>query len=190
MQSLETEIKFRVHDRAALEKQLTAIGFRLVTPSTFECNTLYDTADRALRAQHQILRIRQYGDKWVVTHKRLPAPDTEQVLHKHRIETESAVEDGEALASIFIFLGLKPVFSYEKWRTEYADPEGHCVIDQTPIGLFAELEGPTQWIDSTATTLGIAENAIMTLSYGRLFEQWKAETGSTAQNLTFADITT
>jgi hypothetical protein len=28
----------------------------------------------------------------------------------------------------------------------------------------------------------------MTLSYGRLFEQWKQDTGSTVENLTFADI--
>ena len=29
---------------------------------------------------------------------------------------------------------------------------------------------------------------IMTLSYGRLFENWKKETGSAALNLTFAEV--
>ena len=143
MQSLETEVKFCVRDRSVLEQQLQASDFQLVTPSTFERNTLYDTADRSLRARHQILRVRHYGDKWIVTHKRAPDNSTEQELHKHRLETETEVEDGEAIASIFTMLGYQPVFIYEKWRTEYAEGQGHCVIDETPIGLFAELEGPT-----------------------------------------------
>jgi len=188
MQSLETEVKFRVHDREALEAQLAAAGFRLVTPSTFERNTLYDTAERGLRAQHQILRIRQYGQKWVVTHKRMPDETTEQALHKHRIETESEVEDGAALATIFTTLGFKAAFVYEKWRTEYADATGHCVIDETPIGLFAELEGPVAWIDAMVPRLGVAEEDVMTLSYGRLFEKWKSATGSAAEHFTFSAV--
>jgi adenylate cyclase class 2 len=97
MQALETEVKFRVHDRAILEQQLQINGFHCVTPSTFERNTLYDTADRRLRAQRQILRIRQYGEKWVVTHKRTPDGDSPEAPHKQRIETESEVEDGVRL---------------------------------------------------------------------------------------------
>ncbi len=188
MQSLETEVKFCVRDRAVLEKHLQASDFQLVTPSTFERNTLYDTADRSLRAQHQILRVRQYGDKWVVTHKRTPDDSNDQELHKHRLETETEVEDGEAIASIFTMLGFGPVFTYEKWRTEFADGRGHCVIDETPIGLFAELEGPDDWIDTIVPRLNIAAADVMTLSYGRLFEQWKKDTGSTAEHFTFEDV--
>lgn len=188
MQSVETEVKFCVRDRALLEQRLQASGFRLVTPSTFERNTLYDTADRTLRARHQILRVRQYGEKWIVTHKRMPDQATKQGLHKHRLETESEVEDGAAIASIFTMLGYKPAFIYEKWRTEFADSIGHCVIDETPIGSFAELEGPSDWIDSTVVRLAIASQDVMTLSYGRLFEKWKSDNGSNAQNFTFSEI--
>jgi adenylate cyclase class 2 len=189
MQSVETEVKFCVGDRAVLEAKLQANGFHCETPSTFERNTLYDTADRSLRAQHQILRVRHYGETWVVTHKRMPDQETEQELHKHRLETETQVEDGEAIASIFMMLGYKAAFIYEKWRAEYADGTGHCTVDQTPIGLFAELEGPADWIDAMVPQLGVAEEDVMTLSYGRLFERWKKETGSSAENFTFAEIT-
>jgi adenylate cyclase class 2 len=188
MQSLETEVKICVRDRAELEQKLLAAGFRLVTPSTFERNTLYDTPDRSLRAQRQILRVRQYGDQWIVTHKRMPDQELEQELHKHRIETETEVKDGEAIAVIFEILGFRPAFVYEKWRTEYADAIGHCVIDDTPIGLFAELEGPVNWIDETLIRFEIPPADVMTLSYGRLFENWKRDTGSPANNLTFDEI--
>ena len=188
MSSVEIEVKFRVADIATLDHQLAALGFKRVTPRTFERNVLFDTPERSLRAQQSILRIRQYGERWVVTHKCLPRDHDPAAPHKHRVETETGVEDGEAMTAIFEQLGLKPAFIYEKWRTEYADATGHCVIDETPIGVFAELEGPESWIDATGQRLGVDPAEFMTLSYGRLFEAWRSQTGSTANDLTFAAI--
>jgi adenylate cyclase class 2 len=85
-------------------------------------------------------------------------------------------------------LSLTPAFRYEKWRSEWSDGEGHCVIDETPIGNFAELEGTPDWIDRIAARLGIADHETMTLSYGRLFELWRDEHHSTAEHLTFEAI--
>jgi adenylate cyclase class 2 len=188
MTAVEIEVKFRVDDIPALEQKLFALGFRQITPRTFEKNVLYDTEDRALRAQQAILRVRQYGERWVVTHKCLPKDNDPAARHKHRVETETEVEDGEAIGTIFDQLGYHPAFAYEKWRTEYADPEGHCVLDETPIGLFAELEGPADWIDQTSQKLGLAPSDLITLSYGRLFDEWRRKTGSTATDLTFAAV--
>ncbi len=189
---IETEIKFPVADLAALAGKVQSAGFRLETPRSFESNILYDTPDRQLRARTEILRIRSYAGRWTLTLKRLPrfgrAPDSEDARHKHRIETETGIADGAALAEIFIALGLVPAFRYEKWRTEWTDGEGHCVIDETPIGNYAELEGPSAWIDRTAARLGVAPAQYVTLSYGRLFEAWREEHSSSATNLTFAAI--
>ena len=148
---------------------------------------LFDTEDHALRAKHSILRIRRYGERWVLTHKRLPDDHDPAEKHKHRIETETEIADGEALATVFTSLGYRQMFVYEKWRTEYADERGHCVIDRTPIGLFAELEGPEDWIDEVSRRLALPPESLSTLSYGRLFEQWRERTGSRANDLTFAD---
>jgi adenylate cyclase, class 2 len=188
MQAMETEVKIQIQDRAALEQKLPQIGFARVTERTLERNTLYDKADRELRNSRQILRIRQYGEKWVITHKRVPANMEEEGPHKNRIETETLVEDGPAMGQIFCALGYQPMFIYEKWRTEWADARGHCVIDETPLGIYAELEGPGDWIDSTAEKLGIAASEFIKLSYGRIFELWKEQTGSSATNFTFAEI--
>jgi adenylate cyclase class 2 len=184
---IETEIKFRVDDLAGLAKRLEAAGFALQTPRAFESNVLYDTPNRQMRARTEILRIRGYAGKWLLTHKRLPDVGPGEDTHKHRIETETEVADGEALAAVFHSLGLVPAFRYEKWRAEWSDGEGHCVVDETPIGNFAELEGSAEWIDRAATRLGIDSARYITLSYGRLFELWRAERHSAAQNLTFAD---
>lgn len=185
MNAVEIEAKFRVANLSALAERLHALGFHAITPRTFERNTLYDTPDRKLRAIQSILRIRKYGDRWVLTHKSLPPDNDPNARHKHRIETETEVADGQALGEVFEQLGYQPVFVYEKWRAEYADATGHCVVDETPIGAFAELEGPEEWIDTVSRKLELEESSLMTLSYGRLFEVWCRETGHSMRDMTF-----
>ncbi|MGD0098074.1 MAG: class IV adenylate cyclase [Terracidiphilus sp.] len=185
---IETEIKFRVEDLAALNQRLQAAGFTLQTARAFESNVLYDTPDRSMRARTEILRIRSYAGRWTITHKRLPDSGPGEDTHKHRIETETEVADGEAMAQVFLSIGLIPAFRYEKWRAEWTDGDGHCVVDETPIGNFAELEGSSEWIDSAAARLGVAPAHYITLSYGRLFDQWREQHHSAIQDLTFEAI--
>jgi adenylate cyclase class 2 len=185
---VETEIKFRVDDLAGLAQCLKAAGFTLQTPRAFESNVLYDTPDRQMRARTEILRIRSYAGRWTLTHKRLPDLGPGEDTHKHRIETETEVADGEALAQVFLSLGLVAAFRYEKWRAVWSDGEGHCVVDETPIGDYAELEGSASWIDRTAARLGIDPSQYITLSYGRLFDLWRERHNSAAQDLTFAAV--
>ena len=210
MQSAEIELKFPVHDLARLQASLPSLGFLLDTPRTFEQNTLYDTTDRTLRAARQILRIRRYGDLWTVTHKRPsdPSEQEEPTRYKVRIESETQIEDGPALAAIFHHLGYDPVFRYEKYRTQWllatpiidgplftnpvhpsepfsVNPTLHLVLDETPIGDYAELEGPPAWIDDTLAKLEVDPATCLTKSYGSLFLDWKQRTGSLAEHLTF-----
>ena len=191
MQNAEIELKFPVSDLSALQTKLAAAGYRVDTPRTFEQNTLFDTPTRTLKESGQILRVRQYGERYVVTHKRHPDDEDVNSLYKVRIETESAVEDGPTLADIFTRLGYGPVFRYEKYRTEYSHedaPDAHLVVDETAIGCYAELEGPTRWIDRTLEALGVSPGDCLTLSYGKLFLEWKERTGSPAENLTFNEV--
>ena len=191
MQAAEIELKFRVHSQSTLERRLVELGYHLDTARTLERNTLYDTPDRALRARGELLRVREYGGRATVTHKRHPEHEDPDSRYKVRIETESEVTDGSALAEIFCRLGYGPAFRYEKYRSEYSHPcqvGAHVVLDETPIGIFAELEGPTAWIDHTLASLGVSASDCLTESYGKLFLAWRAETGSSAANLTFEEV--
>lgn len=191
MQSAEIELKFPVSDAAALQARLPQLGFHLDTPRTFEHNTLYDTAGRDLRARTQLLRIRQYGDLCTLTHKRMPDEAPGDGRYKVRIETETTLADGAALGAVFEQLGYRPVFVYEKFRTEWShggERSAHLVIDETPIGNYGELEGPPEWIDRTVAELGIDPASCLTESYGKLFLAWKERSGSLVENLTFAAI--
>jgi adenylate cyclase class 2 len=187
--AVETEIKFEVGSIPRLEERLQQAGFRLVTPASLERNTLYDTPARILRGRRAILRLREYRGRWLLTHKSIPTDgEGEGLVHKRRVELETFVEDGASMAEILSTLGYEPAFRYEKWRAEWAEGPGHCVIDETPIGVFGELEGPAGWIDAMAPKLDLAADRFIRLSYGRMFEEWKERTGSQAANLTFAEI--
>jgi len=186
--AIETEIKFAVADLENLARCLHAAGFFIATPRSFESNILYDTPDRRMRARTEILRIRTYAGKCTLTHKRLPATSREDARHKHRIEIETGITDADALAEVFLSLGLVPAFRYEKWRTDWQEGNGHCAVDETPIGNYAELEGPADWIDRAAARLGVDPAQYLTLSYGRLFDLWRQKHGATADDLTFAAV--
>ncbi|GAC1427751.1 MAG: hypothetical protein NVSMB62_25690 [Acidobacteriaceae bacterium] len=192
MQSAEVELKFPVDDLALLDSRLPGLGFKLITPRTFEQNTLFDTADRTLLHSRQILRLRRYGDLWTLTHKRQPGKeDDRSARYKTRIETETHLDDGPAMGQIFEQLGYTPVFRYEKFRSEWesgSNTSAHLVLDETPIGTFAELEGPPDWIDAALAEIGVDPARCLTESYGKLFLAWKQRTGSAATDLTFDQI--
>ena len=180
----EVEIKFLVEDAKALARRLRAFGFRLVTRRTHEMNVLYDLPGQPLRRRGEILRLRKYGERWTLTHK---SKGTAR-RHKSRQEYETEVADGASLDRILRTLGFSPSFRYEKFRSEWTDGHGNVVIDETPIGTVAEIEGRPRWIDRTARRLGIPPGSYITLSYGALFEEWKRKTGRPAQEMTFAAV--
>ncbi|HEV2576735.1 MAG TPA: class IV adenylate cyclase [Acidobacteriaceae bacterium] len=187
MHAPEIELKFAVDHVARFRARVESLGLKLVTPRTFEANTLYDTPERDLRLRRQVLRLRDYAGRSVVTHKRVASNDAD-ARYKVRIETESVIEDPAALAEIFAQLGYKPVFRYEKYRTEWDAGAGHVFLDETPIGTYAELEGPPEWIESMREQLGVKPEQCTIESYGMMFLDWKGRTHSPAENLTFDEI--
>ncbi len=146
--NLEIEIKLRVTDVPALRIRLKQLGARVVTPRTYESNTLYDTPKKDLARRGQLIRIRAnqlssptarktraLPTKALFTYKG-PPPKSGMTIrqandeprgksrYKVREEIEIAVSDGEQMRRILGALGLCPLFRYEKFRTTYAISPG------------------------------------------------------------------
>lgn len=177
----EIEIKFRIENLRALTRALKQAGFKQLTRSTHEMNSLYDLPGQKLRKRDEMLRLRKYGGTWVLTHK----AKSKAGRHKVRVELETRVEDGAQTDAILRALGFAPTFRYEKYRAEWSDGTGHVVVDETPIGTFGEIEGSPRWIDRTACALGIARSAYITQTYAPMFFAWKRRTHSPAREMTF-----
>lgn len=180
----EIEIKFRIDSMPAVIRRLKGTGFRCVTASTHEMNTLYDLPGQKLRKRGELLRQRKYGETWVLTHK----AKGKTGRHKTRVELQTEVKDGRQMEAILRALGFEPLFRYEKYRAEWSDGIGHVVLDKTPIGNFGEIEGSPRWIDRTAQALGIDRSAYINETYAPMFFEWKRRTGSPATEMTFRAV--
>jgi adenylate cyclase, class 2 len=180
----EIEIKFRIANLRRLRRAIKGAGFGQATPPTHEMNVLYDLPGRSLRKKGELLRLRKYGSTWVLTHK----AKGKAGRHKARVELETQIEKGEQMDAILRALGYLPTFRYEKYRAEWSDGTGHVVLDETPIGAFGEIEGPSRWIDRTARALGIHPADYITKTYADLFFTWKRRTGSKASDMTFRAV--
>ena len=182
-QPVETEIKLRVPDPATARRLLSGAGFEVALPRIFEANNVYDRPDGELRAKGCLLRLRLAGELSTLTFKGAPLPGP----HKSRPEIEVPVGDFAACDSILRQLGYEVRFRYEKYRTEFRRPgeKGAVLLDETPIGVFLELEGDPSWIDQVAAQLGSSNASYITSSYIALyFEQCRAE-GSPPGDMVF-----
>lgn len=92
--------------------------------------------------------------------------------YKVREETELVITDPATLQKIFEGLGLRGWFRYEKYRTTYKLPasarwaQGLLIeLDETPIGTYVELEGPSPAIDRAASELGFSPRNYIQKNY-------------------------
>jgi len=167
----EVEVKLPVADVQSAKRMLYRAGFRVHKRRLFEDNTIFDRPDETLLKARSMLRLREAGGKAIVTVKGAP------IESKHKVREELEVEVSHAGTTRLMFdrLGFRPVFRYQKYRTEYKQPSrsGTATLDETPIGVYMELEGLPAWIDRAARKMGYQEKDYITDSYGRLFRQWR-----------------
>ncbi len=191
----EVEIKLRVPDIREFGLRLKKLKAQVAVPRTYESNTLYDTPSRKLTRHGQLIRIRMEQQSpnagkalsgrrvnTVLTYKGPPgvrraspssrAKTAAMPRLKIREEIEVAVSDSEQMARILRCLGFRPVFRYEKFRTTYVlrgIPGVKVEFDETPVGLFLELEGNADTIDRAALRLGYSAADYLTSTYGDIY---------------------
>lgn len=167
---IETEIKLNAGEAESARRRLRRAGFRVHRRRVFEDNEILDTPSRRLRKGGTLLRIRRAGGEILLTYK----GKAQSGKHKSREEWEAWVGEWDAMVAIAERLGFRKVFRYQKYRTEFRmrGSSGLATLDETPIGVYIELEGSPAWIDRTAHRLGFSESDYITDSYGRLYLEW------------------
>jgi adenylate cyclase class 2 len=164
----ETEVKIAITDKKAAQDLIEAQGYRVIGPRTLQSDQVFDSPDNALRRSGQLLRLRSEGSGAILTYK---GPAVQGIAHKSREEIETSAGDGPTVQRILEKIGFVRTFRYEKYRTTYRAPDqpGLIELDETPIGVFLELEGPAYWIDRAAAALGFATQDYITASYAALY---------------------
>lgn len=203
--SKEREIKLRIQDLPALRRALAKLGAKVARPRVHEHNILFDTPEFALAKREQLLRIRtetpatknrKTRSHSLVTFKS-PVLAAESAgkseRHKVREEIELEISDAKALARILEGLGFRGWFHYEKFRTTFRLPASYAwakglliELDETPIGVFLELEGPAKAIDRAAQALGFDEEDYIVANYMVLYREFSRRRGEEPHNMLFA----
>jgi adenylate cyclase class 2 len=181
--SLEREIKLRF---ASAEEARAAVAAAGCTPRLgrrLQADALLDTDDEQLRRRRCVLRVRDENGKSRVTFK----GPVQASRMKLREEQETLVGDGDVLLRIFEELGLHIWFRYEKYREEFSYEDVIVAIDETPVGVFVEIEGSEQGIDTMAAALGRSASDYIVDSYRSLFLQHRDAFGLTSSDMVFAD---
>ncbi len=186
--ALEIEIKFPEADLAALRTALQGLG-ATGGVAYLECNRVYDTPGRKLRAANTLLRLRTKDGPSlhaaVLTVKRPPdvgamrdagaAPIPTDV--KVWDEVQTGVADAEAMHQVLTGLGYGVAFGYDKVREVWHLHGVHVCLDTMPFGPVAELEGEREAILAMADLLGLDRARASTATYHDLNRQWRASRG-------------
>ena len=104
---------------------------------------------------------------------------------KIRDELETVVGDGVLLLRMFEELGYQVWFRYEKYREEFAHEDVIVAIDETPVGVFVEIEGSESGITAMAAALGRSPADYILDSYRGLFLKHREALGLTGTDMVF-----
>jgi adenylate cyclase class 2 len=181
---LEREIKLRFDSVEEARAKVLALGAAPLLGRRLQEDCLFDTDDERLRRQRSTLRVRSEGGKSLLTFKGPAIP----ALIKIREEYETVVADGAVLQAILEQLGLHCWFRYEKYREEFSNDDVVIAVDETPVGVFVEIEGGEDAIHETARALGRTPTDYITDSYRFLFLQHREANGIVGHHMVFAGV--
>jgi adenylate cyclase class 2 len=179
---LEREIKLRFDSAGEARAKLLALGATPLHGRRLQEDALLDFEDERLRLQRSTIRVRSEGGKSLLTFKGPVLPGEIKVREEH----ETVAADGSALLAILESLGLHIWFRYEKYREEFEADDLIMAVDETPVGVFVELEGGEDAIRATAQALGRTPADFITDSYRFLFLQHRDANGLAGHNMVFA----
>jgi adenylate cyclase class 2 len=179
--TLEREIKLRVPDSVAARDAILSAGASPFKSRRLQEDSLLDTPDGRLRSRRSILRIRMECGKGFITFKGPQLPSA----MKLREELETVGGDGPLLIRIFEALGFEVWFRYEKYREEFSRDDVIVALDETPIGVFVEIEGSDAGIAAMSEALGHREQEYVLESYRSLFVRHCAERGVPVGDMLF-----
>ena len=181
--TLEREIKLRFGSAEEARALILATGATPLLGRRLQEDSLLDTDDEQLRRRRCVLRVRVENGKSRLTFKGPVQPG----LMKVRDEFETVVGDGSVLLRVLEELGLHVWFRYEKYREEFAHEDVIVAVDETPVGIFVEIEGGEQGITAMADALGRSQTDYVLDSYRGLFLQHREALGLTGPDMVFAE---
>ena len=178
---VEREVKLRFESAEEARSAIVAAGATPLLGRRLQEDALLDTGDAQLGARQCTLRVRIECGKSRLTFKGPVQPGVVKI----REELETVIGDGHILLRVLGELGFRVWFRYEKYREEFAYEDVIVAIDETPVGVFVEVEGSEAGIRSMAHALDRSPDDYLVDSYRELFLQHAQAFGLTGTDMVF-----
>jgi adenylate cyclase class 2 len=162
---LEREVKLAFRDAEEARTAILAAGAEPLRARRLQEDCLLDTKDDQLFKRRCVLRVRMESGKTLLTFK---GPVQESSM-KLREELETIVGDGLLLLRVLEQIGFRVWFRYQKYREEFAREDVIVALDETPVGVFVEIEGSKNGIHDMASALARKPEDYVLDSYRGLF---------------------
>lgn len=179
--TVEREVKLRYETAESAREAVIAAGATPLHGRRLQEDALLDTEDEQLRRRRCVLRVRHENGKARLTFKGPVQPS----LMKLREEVETLVGDGEVLLRVLHELGLHIWFRYEKFREEFASEDVIVAVDETPVGVFVEIEGGEDGIMRMVSALDRKPSDYVLDSYRGLFLAHRNDFGLIGRDMVF-----
>jgi adenylate cyclase class 2 len=179
----EIEIKLRIADLREILGRLRKLG-AVSRGRVLEQNTLFDTRESGFWRQGRLLRLRiqtpapgngsRGGSRTTILTAKAPPSigrlsSPKKMRYKERLESELTVGTPMRWPRVLGELGFRAGFRYEKYRTSFRLGGLHLDLDETPVGVFLELEGTPSAIRRTARALGFVPKEYIRATYWDLY---------------------
>lgn len=196
----EIEIKLRITDIPELLRKIKKLHV-IPQPRLREQNILYDTPQSHLRRRKMLLRLRietsanhhapanPAKERVILTSKAPPQPQRNNRPSRYKIRAEReqvASISSRQYAKALTSLGFRPAFRYDKFRTTFRLQDLHLDLDETPAGVYLELEGTPKAIDRAAEALGFAKDQYLRATYWDLYVAACRRRGTKPKNMLFS----
>lgn len=196
----EIEIKLRITDIPELLRKIKKLHV-IPQPRLREQNILYDTPQSHLRRRKMLLRLRietpadhhapanPAKERVILTSKAPPQPQRNNRPSRYKIRAEReqvASISSRQCAKALTSLGFRPAFRYDKFRTTFRLQDLHLDLDETPAGVYLELEGTPKAIDRAAKALGFAKDQYLRATYWDLYVAACRRRGTKPKNMLFS----
>ena len=184
---LEREIKLSFESAGAARDAVATLGAVRLRARRLQDDRLLDTSSGRLRSEWCTLRVRIEtpeaggGSVATLTFKGPPQP----AVMKVREEVETGVGDGAVLLRVLERAGFDVWFRYQKYREEFERDGTIVAIDETPCGVFVEIEGSEAGVRRLAQALGRNPADYITASYRRVWESDCAAHGRPVGDMVF-----
>jgi adenylate cyclase class 2 len=178
---IEREVKLRFATADEARTRVADAGATPLRGRRLQEDSLLDTVDNQLYQRRSALRVRTENGKSLLTFKGPVQPSAVKVREEH----ETVVGDGAVILTILRELGLRVWFRYQKYRQEFSAEDAIIAIDETPIGVFVEIEGSEDHIHRLAASLGKGSEDYVTASYRSLYLDHCQERGAEPGDMLF-----